>query len=346
MNFPSQISFTITNACNLRCQMCGQWSEHGYVHDRKEKLKHELKIDDWKRLVDQLDDHRIGMLLIRGGEPFMVPGIIDLLEYINNKGYFVSVDTNGTFLKKFAKDIVRIGNMHLTVSVDGSEEIHDRVRGVTGTFKRLKEGLAHLNELKRTSTNHISTSICFTISPYSIESLGDLPDIARNIGVKSMNIVPYCYVTGQQGLEHEKILSEQFGCAAYSWRGFHHEHSGVEFDEFLPKLRKYKATLGELEDYPYLPLTEDEYKDWFADAAIPHGKLRCENPEQLIDIQPNGDANFCVDLPDVIIGNVKEQTIAEIFNGEKANAFRAYRRKQRLPACYRCVAKGMGEIRG
>ena len=31
MDFPAFVSFTITNACNLRCTMCGQWSPDGYV---------------------------------------------------------------------------------------------------------------------------------------------------------------------------------------------------------------------------------------------------------------------------------------------------------------------------
>jgi MoaA/NifB/PqqE/SkfB family radical SAM enzyme len=345
MNFPTHISFTITNACNLRCQMCGQWSEHGYVHQRKEHLKHELKLDDWKMLVDQLAGHEIRMLLLRGGETFMFPGIIDLLEYINSKGFFISIDTNGTLLNKYATDIVRIGNMHLTISIDGTEAVHDQVRGVQGTFKRIQEGLRSLNELKKNAAKTISTSICFTISPYSIASLGKIPDIARQIGVGSTNIVPYCYVTEQQGIEHERILKEQFGCTAYSWRGFHHDHSGVDVSDFMEKWKSYKETLGDLIDYPYLPLTADEYKNWFDDATIPVGKLPCANPERLIDIQPNGDANFCVDLPDVTIGSVKDMTIEELFNSDKANAFRKYRREQRLPACYRCVAKGMGEIR-
>ena len=35
------------------CQMCGQWSQEGYMHDRKESLKQEMTLADWKRLVDE-----------------------------------------------------------------------------------------------------------------------------------------------------------------------------------------------------------------------------------------------------------------------------------------------------
>lgn len=35
MDFPGYVSFTVTNACDLRCRMCGQWSEHGYREIRR-----------------------------------------------------------------------------------------------------------------------------------------------------------------------------------------------------------------------------------------------------------------------------------------------------------------------
>ena len=59
MDFPQSISLTITNACNLRCGMCGQWRDEGYMHDRKENLKQEMTLADWKRIVDELAAHTI-----------------------------------------------------------------------------------------------------------------------------------------------------------------------------------------------------------------------------------------------------------------------------------------------
>ena len=135
MNFPESISLTITNHCNLRCQMCGQWGEDGYIRHNTENLKHEMPLADWKRLVDELASHGISSVLLRGGEIFMFPGIVELLEHIHAKGMFISIDTNGTLLKRFAEDIVRIGGMHLTISVDGTGLVHDLVRGVPGTFQ-------------------------------------------------------------------------------------------------------------------------------------------------------------------------------------------------------------------
>jgi radical SAM protein with 4Fe4S-binding SPASM domain len=323
--------------------MCGQWSEEGYIANNKNVLKQKMELSDWKMLADELSAHQISSMLIRGGEPFMFPGIIELLEYIHGKGMFISIDTNGTLLKDYAADLLRIGDIHITISVDGPEEIHDQVRGVPGCFKKTEEGLLFLNELEKSSTNKISRSICFTISPYSLHGLGEMPDVARRLGIKTLVIVPYNYITQKLGIRYEKELRENLGCSAFSWQGFQHNDSGVDVAEFQKQYRKYLAGLGDIYSYPYLALTDDEYQNWFQDAKIPVKTFPCSNVEKLIDIQPNGDANFCVDTPDYIIGNVKESTLEELWNSERAQKFREYRSKERLGACYRCVSKYMSE---
>jgi MoaA/NifB/PqqE/SkfB family radical SAM enzyme len=345
MDFPQSISLTITNYCNLRCKMCGQWSEEGYMHGRKAGLKREMKLADWKRVVDELAEHHVPSLLLRGGETFLFPGIIELIEYIHAKDMFISIDTNGTMLKDYAADIVRIGKMHLTISVDGPEEIHDAVRGVKGTFQKLKEGIGRLNELEKDHSNKISKSITFTISPYSYRGLGVMPDIARSLSIGTICIVPYYYVPTVIGKQYEMEL-RSLGCHAFSWVGFHHEDSGVDFNEFREQLRSYQATLGNVYSYPYMVLSESEFQTWFDNPTSPVLSTHCTNVEKLIDIQPNGDANFCVDFPDYVFGNVREATIGALWNSEKAVRFREYRRKQPLAVCYRCGAKYMSEIAG
>jgi MoaA/NifB/PqqE/SkfB family radical SAM enzyme len=345
MSFPGRISFTLTNLCNLHCRMCGQWSREGYMHSRKEKLNQEMKLDEWKRLVDEIVTHNITRVLLRGGEPFLFPGIIELLEYINNKGMHISIDTNGTLISRYASDIARIGNIHLTVSVDGPQDIHDGVRGVRGGFIRIKEGIARLNSYIKGGEQHISTSISFTISRYSYRGLGAMPDVARDLGIKTISIIPYYYFPDAIGREYERELREHLGCPAFSWKGFHHEGSGIDLSIFRDQLRTYLKHLDGIYNYPYMSLSEDEYRIWFSDSKTPVGSPVCNNVERLIDIQPCGRANFCVDFIDYSFGNCREQTIEEAWNSERAELFRTYRRKKPLAVCYRCGAKYMSEQR-
>jgi MoaA/NifB/PqqE/SkfB family radical SAM enzyme len=170
--------------------------------------------------------------------------------------------------------------------------------------------------------------------------------VAKSLGIRSICIVPYYYVPQAVGLKYEQELRENFNCEAFSWRGFHHEESGVDADVFLRELRAYRATLDGIEDYPYLRMSEEEYRTWFGDARTPVGPTPCANVEKLIDIQPSGEANFCVDFPDYSIGTVREATIADLWNNPRAEKFREYRRRQPLAICCRCGAKYMAEIRG
>ncbi len=344
--FPQSISFTITNTCNLRCQMCGQWSQEGYIRAQAGRRPPEMQLDDWKRVVDELAQHGIGSLLIRGGEPFLYPHIAELLEYIHAKGMFISIDTNGTQLSRYAALITQLGKIHLTISVDGPEEIHDQVRGVPGTFRRLSEGVAALHALEKEGGQKISLSINFTISPYSYRGLGVMPEVARQLGIPTACIVPYYYVPAAMGEAYGAELQAQFGCRAFSWRGFHHEDSGIDFDVFKAEYQKYRAALGEVYSYPYMDLSEEDYRRWFASPDAPVGAIACTNVEKLIDVQPGGDANFCVDYPDYTFGNVREATLEELWNSERAVRFRNYRRQKPLPVCYRCGGKYMSEIAG
>lgn len=343
MAFPERASLTVTNKCNLNCRMCGQWSDEGYMHGRPSLLKTEMAFEDWKPCIDELADNGIDQLLLRGGETFLYPDIIGLLEYINSKGIFSSIDTNGTQIGRFAEDIVRIGNIHLTISVDGPEAIHDAVRGREGTFRSVKEGLTRLREVEEKEKRQISTAINFTISGFSYRGLGAMPAVARDLAIGIMSIVPFYYFPEHVGRLYEAEMDSLLGCKAYSWRGFHHDESGVDVEEFLTQYRAYRDDLGAIYSYPYMDFSEEDYRTWFADPSAQVGPRDCKAVEKWLDIQPSGDVNFCVDFPDYIIGNVRESSIAEIWNSDRARRFREVRRRDSLAICYRCGAKYMSE---
>jgi MoaA/NifB/PqqE/SkfB family radical SAM enzyme len=161
-------------------------------------------------------------------------------------------------LAEVADDLVRIGKTHVTISVDGTEPVHDAVRGVPGCYQRIAHGIAVLRKCEQRRSRTISKSITFTISQWSYRDLGAMPDVARSLGIESLCIVPYFYLPEALGRSYARELDEEFGCHAYSWRGFCHESSGVDIPAFLDQLRAYRARLHEISDYPYLPLTEEE----------------------------------------------------------------------------------------
>jgi len=341
MDFPEVFSLTITNRCNLKCKMCGQWGITGYMN-KKTSITNELSVNIWKRVINEYISHGKKVILVRGGEPFFYPDIIELLTYIKQKGAFVAIDTNGTLLEKFAVDILKIGVDHITVSVDGPEKIHNNVRGLKDAYQKIKKGQHKIVELEKSMNKKpMSRSLCFTISPDSYKGLPEMPDTARDLKISVLSINPYFYFNKETGRRYEKIMEENLACKAYSWKGFHREESGVDVEEFLDLLKKFKENLKELSLYPYMDYNDEQYRIWFTDCTTDLGDYKCQNPWKLIDIQPNGDVNFCVDFPDYIIGNIKDNTIEEIWHNDRAEKFRNYYKDSLLPLCVRCGAKYM-----
>ncbi|MDD5067910.1 MAG: radical SAM protein [bacterium] len=343
-DFPKLVSLTITNQCNLRCKMCGQWSEEGYMLKKKPADSYSGNVVPFDRLlkvVDEAHEHRAS-LIIRGGEPLLFLRLMDLLAYIKSKRIPVSVETNGVLLNKYAESIVKLRIDHLTISVDGPEEIHDHVRGVRGTFAGLRESLRELEKYENVYGYKINRGITCTLSKYNYRGLGAMADVARSLGFNGICIVPCYFIPERQGLAYEKLMREEFSCGAYSWRGFHHEGSGVDVDLFLAQLKEFKSKLGELRSYPYMAFTDDEYREWYSRSDTTVHQAGCNNIRGVLDVQPDGNVNFCVDFPDYAIGNVAESTLHQIWHSDRARRFRELRTKMEMPVCYRCGAKYMG----
>ncbi len=340
-SFPDIVCFTVTNRCNLRCRMCGQWGQEGYFL-RGGRRPEEMDVSVWKRLADEAAGHGLTGLGLRGGEPFLYRGIIELLAHIKSRGLSCWMDTNGTLLAEYAAEVARLGIDALHVSVDGPERIHDAVRGVEGSYARIRDGLAAVRQAC-SDADRKPPDLClvFTISPDSYRGLADLPDAARDLGIGTVVIVPYYWFDWRTGRDYARTMEEQLGCPVWSWEGFHREESGVDADEFADQLRRFHENLGDVTSYPFMNYSEADYRAWFADCTTKVGRLNCRNPWRLLDIQPNGDANFCVDFPDYVIGNAADQTIEQIWNGPRAEAFRSLLAENPLPICNRCGAKYM-----
>jgi len=301
-----------------------------------------MPLPRWLELVDEAARLGAKVACVRGGEPFLFPGIIEILKRLKERGINVNVDSNGTFLEKYADQVVEAGVDNITLSLDGPEEIHDRVRGVPGTFQAAARGVKRLRQAeKERGSRRVLNSICFTMSPDSIHGLAEMPDVVRALDIEVICANPYYYFPETIGQEYEEVMRRELDCSAYSWRGFHREGSGVDPEEFLKHYREFQSRLGEVQLYPFMPFSEDDYRNWFSGAPAMVGRFPCTNPLKLIDIQPAGDANFCVDFPDYDIGNVAERSIEEVWNSPRAEKFRKFIASRPFPICNRCGAKYM-----
>ena len=108
-------SADIINVCNLHCTHCYWWL------NRKEN--EELTVEQWKQVIDEkFKRQHVFIITLVGGEPTLRPDVIEL--FVKEFPKRVSVVTNGTYPLKRYKDLY-----FYWVSVDGTEEVHDTIRG-------------------------------------------------------------------------------------------------------------------------------------------------------------------------------------------------------------------------
>jgi MoaA/NifB/PqqE/SkfB family radical SAM enzyme len=345
-DFPRMVSLTITNNCNLRCQMCAQWSTEGYIRNAEHRTSRSGRMASFDALLKTVDEIAYfgSIMLIRGGEALLYPGLLDLIAYAKDRGIVLLLESNGVLLRNFAEALVKLRLDWLGISVDGPREIHDLVRGVKGTFESMREGLEELTRQEERYGHAVHRSITCTLSADNYLKLGEMPAVARSLGFKNITIVPYYYFPDSVGLAYEDLMREKFACEAYSWRGFHHEASGVDPDLFLEQLHAFKARLGDLTSDPYMELTDEEYRTWYASSDKTVKRSDCSNIWGLLDVQPDGNVNFCVDFPDYVIGNIEQNSLYDLWHSERAKKFREPRVGAEMPVCYRCGAKYMGGV--
>ncbi len=140
-SFPFEASIKLTERCNSKCITCNVW---------KKKPKNEWSGKEIIEIFKQLREIKIKAITLTGGEPLLREDIGNLIKKAKEiTGAKVYLITNGLLLKKKAKILIESGIDYISVSLDGVEEINDKIRGIPGHFKKAIEGIKFLKKLSR-----------------------------------------------------------------------------------------------------------------------------------------------------------------------------------------------------
>ena len=133
---PFMVSYSITQKCNLKCKHC-------YSDSVDQPAPEELTTKEACRLIDDLSNWGIGLLIIDGGEPLCREDFLDIVRYASTKGIRTTVGSNGTLIDEtMARKMLDAGVMAVAISVDGADaKIHDSFRGVNGAFEQTLKGI-------------------------------------------------------------------------------------------------------------------------------------------------------------------------------------------------------------
>ena len=124
----------VTTECNSNCLHC-------FVHARSSGQS-QLSIQVVQQIITEGYSTGFRQLHITGGEPLLWDGLFQSLDYAFDTGYnSVTLNTNGSLLTKdVAADLSVYGGLSISVSIDGPEMLHDRLRG-NGSYKQAISGM-------------------------------------------------------------------------------------------------------------------------------------------------------------------------------------------------------------
>lgn len=175
---PQRLVLELTNACNLKCIMCGR--------DEANFSLTTFDIDILKNLAPILNEVE-EVTLFGWGEPTLHPQFEEILSFLDNypvKKYFV---TNGMRLDKIKEAIFKYHVDIMAISLDGAKaETNNSIR-VNSDLNFIVNQLKDIVSIKKErGLNYPYMNFVMTMFDRNIEELPDLIRLASEIGLEEV----------------------------------------------------------------------------------------------------------------------------------------------------------------
>lgn len=322
-----------TYSCNLNCYMC-------HVQHVRGKPNNYISLDDWKATFDNLN---VAKMFHLGGEAFVREDIMELIEYFDSKGINQIISTNGqNITEETAKRLASLKNLAcIQVSLNGNEEIDAKIRGSPNSYKRSVE------TIKLLKNAGVQTWIAVAIVNENIDDLVNMVKLGAELNVDLIY-----YLFGQMMTEEEaketkvlikKWIGEDVNVGGYVGKL---EYSEEQLINSLNAVREEAKKTGiPVMFFPRLfgERPEIYYRGTLREYERPICQMTLMPPLTPI-IGPEGDVIVCC-IIDRSFGNIKEQSLEEIWDSEIVRNFRKGMINDKLmPVCSRCPSGDIIEV--
>lgn len=301
---PYEVEMHLTSACNLKCVHC--------AYNSGEPLPDELKLENWRKVIDELEKLRVLKLIISGGEPFLFRHIRELLAYIVNRRMHIDILTNGSLIDADIARRLNSPNLAVTVSLDGaSKETHDSFRGAR-CFNKVINGIQML------AMNGVTFHLSTVVHKKNIEEIEAMVKLALHYEAHSISFVLIDPIGRGKGA-HGYLLS--------------HEERNFIISKVKKISDRYKKEIpiGYLD--PSIPSYSDLYMSELED------KIYCTAGTTRIAIRSDGCVFPCVYAfgnDDFCGGNINNENIEDIWFKNTWETFRGAISLYDLPHCRSC----------
>lgn len=207
-----QLTFEVTDACNLKCKYCGYGELYGDYDNRENNY---MSLESIKLLIDYLVDlwnsnmnqshGRIIYISFYGGEPLLNFSFIEkVVEYFSSKRIYhnsivYSMTTNGILLKKHIEYLAAL-NFKLLISLDGNK-INNSYRILHNgneSFPIIKNNLDFVRENYR---DYFESNLNFNSVLHNRNSISETFNYIKN----EFNKVPRVNELNTSGVKKNKV---------------------------------------------------------------------------------------------------------------------------------------------
>lgn len=306
----------ITGRCNLRCVFCPCWQA---------PAGEEMATGEVMRVLDDLAALGCRKVHFSGGEPLLRADMPMLTEHASRLGMRAALTSNGTLLTvETAVALVAAGLHAINISLDGATpELHDRLRGVKGTFTRAVRGIRHLMRAKARAKAKTRVRLNMVLTRHNYQAYPELLALAGELGVTEVTPLP----VDEGEKSKNRLLPAQL-----------QEYNAT----IAPAVAAVRAQYGfsTAPSYVY-PFGSGGDLRAAEEAQYARGYYRdhlCYAPWLTTLIAVNGDVYPCCMTRGKIppLGNVREEAFAVIYRGERYQAFRRELLAVRPALCHRC----------
>lgn len=340
---PITLAVRQTYRCNLRCRQCGQWGEQGVLLGKEHELAEaEIGVDEIKRFLEQVAHFR-PYIYLTGGEPLLRGDVAELIRHAARLGLLSGMSTNGTLLAERAREIVGSGLDYCYVSLDAPDASNSEIRRGADSSARAVRGIEQLLAARAAARSPLPLlQVQTIIVKENCGKLYEMAEFVEQCGADVWGLQLCVFTTPDQNAATEEIYRKEFGIEAEYWRGFINDFgTAPDCRQLEDELRRIRARRWRFKLRLYSPLARPgfSFEVYFRQPEIPLAGWPCLYPFAFVQLQPNGDLACCGSQPDYVLGNIREASFGEIWNGARARAFRKYIRTAPLPSCSRCFGR-------
>ena len=328
---PIHYFMEVTRRCNLRCGMC-QFGEWLRATPGSDQSADELSTEEWKAIIDQTA--RFGLISFTGGEPWVRDDFRHILTHAAQKRR-VHLISNGTRFTSDDAELVaklapaqlgRVGINAVGISIHGEPTIHDAITRRPGAYAKAIEAIRTMAELRagrRTAFGPLLHVTC-VLQRENLATLHTLPELVAAAGADVLNLTLESHQGDLPGFGARHPAEYEPGAL---------RRPRAERPLLLHQLRQVRTEcerVGLQLRLPHMP-TRDvlDYYDTGMDVRT----FVCRTGWLSMSVDAQGRVYPCFFLQ---VGNTREQSLAEIWNGQAMRAFRQTLGSRVYPACQGC----------